>query len=169
MGYDRQAEIDVRRYGQGKLASQLVPPGIPGHDPTFAAKNRYGPAAARARLDKCGYKDRDGDGYREAPDGRELTITKASTPDASDRNENELWKKSMDEIGIRMTFFTQKWPELNKMSEAGQLQMWGLSWISAVPDPEPFATPLYSKTVGTQHAARFQPADYDRADEQAML
>ena len=62
----------------------------------------------------------------------------------------------MDAIGIRITFFMQKWPELNKMSEAGQLQMWGLSWISAVPDPEPFSTPLYSKTIGTQNDAHFR-------------
>src|SRR6266567_1112925 len=48
LGYDRQAEIDVLRYGQGKLASQLVPPGIPGHDPALAAKNRYDPATATA-------------------------------------------------------------------------------------------------------------------------
>jgi ABC-type transport system substrate-binding protein len=169
LGYNRQAEIDVLRYGQGKLASQLVPPGIPGHDPALTATNRYDPAAARALLDKFGYKDRDGDGYRETPDGKQLTITKASTPDASDRNENELWKKNMDAIGIRIAFFTQKWPELNKMSEAGQLQMWGLSWITAVPDPEPFSTPLYSKTIGTQNDAHFRLPAYDQAYEAALL
>ena len=169
LGYNRQAEIDVLRHGQGKLASQLVPPGIPGHDPAFSAKNRYDPVAARALLDKFGYKDRDGDGYRETPEGRELTITKASTPDASDRNENELWKKNMDAIGIRIVFFTQKWPELNKMSEAGQLQMWGLSWISSVPDPEPFSTPLYSKTIGTSNDAHFRLPAYDQAYEAALL
>ena len=169
LSYNRQAEIDVLRHGQGKLASQLVPPGIPGHDPAFSAKNRYDPVAARALLDKFGYKDRDGDGYRETPDGRELTITKASTPDASDRNENELWKKNMDAIGIRIAFFTQKWPELNKMSEAGQLQMWGLSWISSVPDPEPFSTPLYSKTIGTSNDAHFRLPAYDQAYEAALL
>jgi oligopeptide transport system substrate-binding protein len=169
LGYDRQAEIDVLRHGQGKLASQLVPPGIPGHDPVLAATNRYDPPSARALLDKFGYKDRDGDGYRETPDGKQLTITKASTPDASDRNENELWKKNMDAIGIRIAFFTQKWPELNKMSEAGQLQMWGLSWISAVPDPEPFSTPLYSKNIGTSNDAHFRLPAYDQAYEAALL
>jgi oligopeptide transport system substrate-binding protein len=169
LGYNRQAEIDVLRHGQGKLASQLVPPGIPGHDPAFSAKNRYDPVAARALLDKFGYKDRDGDGYRETPDGKQLTITKASTPDASDRNENELWKKNMDAIGIRIAFFTQKWPELNKMSEAGQLQMWGLSWISSVPDPEPFSTPLYSKNIGTSNDAHFRLPAYDQAYEAALL
>ena len=167
MGYNRQAEIDVLRHGQGQPASQLVPPGIPGHDATLPAKDNYDPAAARALLDKFGYKDRDGDGYRETPDGRQLTITRASTPSERDRTESELWKKSMDAIGVRITFFTQKWPELNKMSEAGQLQMWGLSWISAVPDPEPFSTPLYSKTVGTSNDARFRLPEYDRLYEAA--
>jgi ABC-type transport system substrate-binding protein len=169
MGYDRKAEIDVRWHGQGELASQLVPPEIPGHDPRLVVKNAYDPAAARALLDKFGYKDRDGDGYRETPDGKQLTITRASTPDTSDRTANELWKKSMDAIGIRITFFTQKWPELNKMSEAGQLQMWGLAWISAVPDPEPFSTPLYSKTVGTQNDARFRLPAFDQAYEAALM
>jgi oligopeptide transport system substrate-binding protein len=167
LGYDRQAEIDIVRNGQGQPASQLVPPGIPGHDATLRARNNYDPAAARALLDKFGYKDRDGDGYRETPDGKQLTVTKAATPIERDRTENELWKKSMDAIGIRITFFTQKWPELNKMSEAGQLQMWGLSWISAIPDPEPFFTPLYSKTVGTSNDARFRLPEYDRLYEAA--
>jgi ABC-type transport system substrate-binding protein len=169
LGYDRQAEIDQVRHGQGVLASQLVPPGIPGHDPSLVAKSAYDPAAARALLDKFGYKDRDGDGYRELPDGKPLTIVKASTPEAVDRTVNELWKKNMDAIGIRITFFTQKWPELNKMSEAGQLQMWGLSWIASVPEPESFATPLYSKTIGTQNDARFRLPAYDQAFEAAQL
>ncbi|HTP47789.1 MAG TPA: ABC transporter substrate-binding protein [Casimicrobiaceae bacterium] len=169
MGYNRQEEIDVLRHGQGTAASQLVPPGIPGHDASLRAKDLYDPVAARALLDHFGYKERDGEGYRKTPDGKRLAITKASTPTAIDRAENELWKKSMDAIGIRVEFFTQKWPELNKMSEAGQLQMWGLSWISAVPDPEPFSTPLYSKTVGTSNDARFRLPAYDQAYEAALL
>ena len=169
MGYNRQEEIDVLRHGQGTAASQLVPPGIPGHDASLRAKDLYDPVAARALLDHFGYKERDGEGYRKTPDGKRLAITKASTPTAIDRAENELWKKSMDAIGIRVEFFTQKWPELNKMSEAGQLQMWGLSWISAVPDPEPFSTPLYSKRVGTSNDARFRLPAYDQAYEAALL
>ena len=169
LAYDRQAEIDLVRQGQGALASQLVPPGIPGHDATLVAKSNYDPAAARALLDRFGYKVRDGSGYRSLPDGKPLTLVKASTPEAVDRTANELWRKSMDAIGIRITFFTQKWPELNKMSEAGQLQMWGLAWIASVPEPDSFATPLYSKTIGTQNDARFRMPAYDQAYEASQL
>jgi ABC-type transport system substrate-binding protein len=168
MGYDRKAEIEVLRHGQAEPASQLVPPGLAGHDPTLRATDLYDPAGARALLDKFGYKDRDGDGYREMPDGKPLQITKANTPSAIDRVDNELWKKCMDAIGIRMVFFTQKWPELNKMSEAGQLQMWGLSWISNSPDGDAFASPLYSKNIGTSNDARFRLPAYDRAYEAAL-
>lgn len=168
MGYDRRAEIEVLRHGQGEPASQLVPPGLAGHDPTMPTGELYNPATARALLDKFGYVDRDGDGYREAPDGKPLIITKATTPTAIDHVDDELWKRCMDAIGIRLIFFTQKWPELNKMSEAGQLQMWGLSWLSTQPDGEPFVSPLYSKNVGTSNDARFRLPEYDRAYETAL-
>ena len=162
MSYDRKTDIEVLRNGQAIPATQLVPPGIPGHDLSFAARDPYDPAAARALLDKLGYKDRDGDGYREMPDGKPLTIVKASTPTNADRTLDELWKKSMDAIGIRITFTKNKWPELNKMSEAGQLQMWNLSWAATTADGDAFASPLYSKNVGTSNDARFRLPEYDR-------
>lgn len=162
MSYDRKTDIEVLRNGQAIPATQLVPPGVPGHDPSFAARDPYDPAAARALLDKLGYKDRDGDGYREMPDGKPLTIVKASTPTNDDRTLDELWKRSMDAIGIRISFVKNKWPELNKMSEAGQLQMWNLAWLATTADGDNFASPLYGKNVGTSNDARFRLPEYDR-------
>jgi len=167
MAYNTAEEIAVLRNGQGVAATQLVPPGLPGHDPAFVPKNGYDPAAARALLDKFGYRDRDGDGYREMPDGSPLVLVKGSTPTAADRTEDELWKKSLDAVGIRITFLKQKWPELNKMTEAGQLQMWGLSWNSGIPDGDPFVTPLYSKNIGTSNDARLRLPEYDALYERS--
>ena len=169
MAYNEAEDIRVLKRGQSVQATQLVPPGIPGHDPKFDGRTPYDPAAARALLDKFRYRDRDSDGYREMPDGRPLTLVKGSTPTAVDREEDELWKKSLDAIGIRVTFLKQKWPELNKMSEAGQLQMWGLSWISSIPDGDPFASPLYSRNVGTSNDARLKLAEFDKAYERSRL
>ena len=167
MAYDRQTVIRVLANGQSEPATQLAPPGVPGHDPALRARVPYDPAAARALLDRYGYKDRDGDGYRELPDGRPLTIVKGSTPDAASRDADDLWKKSLDAIGIRVQFLKQKWPELNKMSEAGQLQMWNLAWISSIPDADAFYSALYSPNIGTSNDARLRLADYDRAYEAA--
>ena len=129
----------------------------------FPPKDEHDPAAARALLDKFGYKDRDGDGYRETPDGKPLTVVLASTTDAAARASDELWKRSMDAIGIRITFVKQKWPELNRMAEAGQLMMWGLGNVATIPDADAFYSLLYSGNIGATNYARLRLAEYDRA------
>jgi ABC-type transport system substrate-binding protein len=58
MAYNIAEDVAVLRNGQAIPATQLVPPPIPGHDPNFAADIRHDPAAARALLDKFGYRDR---------------------------------------------------------------------------------------------------------------
>jgi ABC-type transport system substrate-binding protein len=166
LAYDRGAAIRTLANGQALPASQVLPPNVPGYDPSLKP-TPYDPAAARALLDKFGYKDRDGDGYRELPDGRPLRIVRASTPDAAARAADELWKRCMDAIGIRMVELKQKWPELNKMSEAGQLQMWGLAWQSTIPDADTFFSTLYSRNIGTSNDARLRLSEYDRLFEAA--
>jgi peptide/nickel transport system substrate-binding protein len=167
LAYDRDANIKLLQYGQAIPASQPVPPALFGHDPAFTPARMFDPAAARALLDKFGYKDRDGDGYRENPDGTPLTIVKASTPDTAARTADELWKRTMDSIGLRVTFLKNKWPELNKMSEAGQLMVWGLGWISATPDGDTYYSYLYSKNIGTSNDARLRLPEYDKLYEAA--
>ena len=56
--------------GQAVPATQPVPPGVTGYDPTFNGHVQFDPADGRALLDKFGYLDRDGDGFREQPNGR---------------------------------------------------------------------------------------------------
>jgi ABC-type transport system substrate-binding protein len=167
LGYDRDAAIRLLQYGQALPASQPIPPTLFGHDPRTTARGVYDPAAARALLDKFGYRDRDGDGFRENPDGSPLTVVKASTPDTQSRASDELWKRNMDAIGIRITFLKNKWPELNKMSETGKLQMWGLGWISAIPDGDAYYSYLYSPNIGTSNDARLRLPEYDKLYEQA--
>jgi len=167
LAYDREASIRLLRRGQAVPAAQLPPPGFTGYDPAIPQKDDHDPAAARALLDKFGYNDRDGDGYRETPDGKPLTIVLASTTDGAARASDELWKRSMDAIGIRITFVKQKWPELNRMAEASQLMMWGLGSIAAIPDADAFYSLLYSGNIGTNNYARLRLDEYDRLYEQS--
>src|SRR4030095_6973534 len=74
LGHDRASIIRNLRSGEGVPAAHPPPPGFTGYDPTIPVADEYDPAAARALLEKFGYKDRDGDGYREAPDGKPLTL-----------------------------------------------------------------------------------------------
>jgi ABC-type transport system substrate-binding protein len=111
-------------------------------------------ARARALLDLHGYLDRDGDGWREQPDGRALTIEYATSPDATFRALYEQWQINMKAIGIRMVPLVRQWPEHLKASRSGKLMMWGVGW-SAGPDGEGFLSLGYGPNKGQANHARF--------------
>src|SRR4029077_19701562 len=115
MGLNTPDLINVWYQGQAVRASQPIPPNVAGHSAGFDVAVKYDPATARALLDRFGYKDRDGDGWRDLPDGNPLVLSMGSTPTGRDRERDELWKKSMTAIGIRIEFIKQKWPDLLKM------------------------------------------------------
>ena len=119
------------------------------------------PSAARALLDKFGYVDRDGDGWRDMPDGKPLTISMGSATTARERDIDELWKRSMNAIGIRIDFVKQKWPDLLKMGRLGQLQSWRVGWITQYAEGDAFAQLLYSGSIGQSNFARFKLPEYD--------
>ncbi len=161
MSFDRAEQVRLLLNGQAEVATQILPPPIPGHIAGYDATPRFDPATARTLLDRFGYRDRDGDGYREAPDGKPLTLVKASATTASDRALDELWKRCMDAVGLRITFLKQKWPELIKMGEAGQLMIWNVGWITSLPDADQFMSLLDSSNIGTTNDARLRSPEFD--------
>ncbi len=164
MGFDTNDLVKVVWNGQARPATQIVPPDASGHIKGLDVHPRFDPATARALLDHFGYKDRDGDGWRELPDGKPFTLMMGSTPTSRDRDRDELWKKSMKTIGIRIDFIKQKWPELLKMGRDGnQLQMWGVGWINNSGDGDAFVQLLFGPNAGQSNIGRFRNADYDKA------
>jgi ABC-type transport system substrate-binding protein len=161
MGFNTDEMIKVWWQGQAIVATQPIPPGVSGHSKGFVARAPYDPEAAKKLLDKFGYVDRDKDGWRDLPDGKPLTIVMASTPSGRDRERDELWKKNMTAIGIRIDFLKQKWPDLLKMGRAGKLQMWPLGWINTYGEGDAFMQLLYSKNIGQSNYSRFALPEYD--------
>ncbi len=92
-------------------------------------------------------------------------LIKGAVPTTAERAANELWKKNLDAIGLKTEFFIEKWPELNKRSEAGQLMIWDLAWIAGFPDADNFYSPLYSRNIGLSNDARLRSPEYDKAYE----
>ena len=161
MGFNTPDLIRIWYQGQAMEATQPVPPDVNGYVPGLKARAPYDPATARALLDRFGYKDRDGDGFRDLPDGRPFTLMMGSIPSGRDRERDELWKKSMSAIGVRVDFVKQKWPDLLKMARAGQLQMWQVGWITTSGDGDAFMQLLYGPNSGQSNLARFRNAEYD--------
>src|SRR5712671_355593 len=168
LAYDAEEAIRAIYHGEAIPAQSIVPPGALGFNPGVAGTlAEFNPAKAKALLDIYGYVDRDGDGYREAPDGSKLALELASTPDSRGKQQDELWRKFMDRVGLRINFRKAQWPELLRDSRAGKLMLWNLGWIAPVPDADTFYTLLYGPNRGQSNLSRFDlpqwNALYDRA------
>jgi len=167
MGYDNAEAIRVLLKGRAVPAYGPVPPDIAGYDPQLKTDAQlYDPAFARALLDRFGYKDRDGDGYREMPDGKPLTIERWSTPNSASRQADELWKKNMDAIGIRLSIKKDRVPELRKMARQGKIPMRSDGWNADYPDAENFMQLLYGPS-GPENNARFNLPEFNELYERA--
>ena len=159
---DVSTEIRIARRGQAIPAQSLVGPGTWGYDPNLKLENSdFDPGRARALLDLYGYVDRDGDGWREQPDGKPLVLRYASQPDELSRQFDELWKKNMDAVGLRLTIDRGQWPDQLKQARAGQLMVWQLAYSASDPDVQSGLGILYGPDAGGQNLARFRHERFD--------
>ena len=162
LAVDVEREIRVVRRGQAIVAQSIVAPGLWGYDPEFKSEmGQFDRARAKALLDLYGYVDRDGDGWRDQPDGSPLVLEYATQPDDLNRQLATQWQKNMDAIGIRIVFKIAQWPENLKASRAGKLMMWGVSWTGG-PDGEEFLVLGHGPDKGQANHARFDLPEYNR-------
>ncbi|MCW5633997.1 MAG: bicyclomycin resistance protein [Rubrivivax sp.] len=166
LAYDSELESRLVRSGQAVPAQSMIPPACYGAEPGLVSEaSRPSPARARALLEMHGYVDRDGDGFREAPDGRPLALRIAFLPDQRSRRLSELWLKRMTAVGLRVRFDVAPFGELIRRSLAGQLMMWGFSWSSGAPDGDFFLGLAYGPNAEQSNDARFRLPAFDRLYE----
>jgi oligopeptide transport system substrate-binding protein len=162
MGYPVEDEIAIVEKNQAIKAYSPIAEGMAGFVRERTATLDYNPAAAKALLDMYGYLDRDGDGFREMPDGSPLVVDQATTPDQRARSRNELWARAMTRIGVRMTFNkVEKLPELRRQAQEGLVQMFTYGWIADYPDGENFLQLFTSKSIGGANYSLFSFPEYD--------
>ena len=90
-----------------------------------------------------------------------------STPHSGARQGDELWKKNMDAIGLRIVFRKDKLPELRKMARQGKIPMRGDGWNADYPDAENFMQLLYGPNAGQENQARFDLPEFDKLYDEA--
>ncbi|MBC8108083.1 MAG: bicyclomycin resistance protein [Anaerolineae bacterium] len=163
LAYSIDNENRLVRKNQSMPSQSPVSPLTSGYDPTFKSEmSEYNPARAKALLDAFGYVDRDGDGWRDLPDGRPLTIEMATQPDPFTRALDEIWQKSMAAVNINMQFKPAKWPENLKNSRAGKLMMWRVGWVATQPDGDVFLALGNSQNIGQANHSRFNLPEYNK-------
>jgi len=159
MAYKTSDRIRVLRKGQAVRAENPIPPGIAGYDPSYVNSIPYDPRTANALLDRFGYK-KAADGYRRMPDGKPLVIRFSSTE--RDRQYDELMKRSLDSIAIRLEIHKDRFPELLKLERRCRIMMRNAAWIADYPDGDNFMQLLYGPNTQQSNNACYQSAEFDK-------
>ncbi|MEP7154556.1 MAG: ABC transporter substrate-binding protein [Betaproteobacteria bacterium] len=170
MAYPVEDEISIVEKNQAIKAYSHIADGMAGFVNERTEWLDYNPARAKALLDMFGYIDRDGDGWREMPDGSPLVIDQASEPKQRDKSRNELWQRAMKAIGIRMKFDTvELLPSLRKKAQTGKLQMFSYGWIADYPDGENFLQLFTTKGIGGANYTLFSFPEFDALYERIKI
>ncbi len=167
MSYKIDDEIRIIRKGQAVRAEYPIPPGIVGHDPKYKYGIPYDPRLANALLDHFGYR-KGPDGYRRLPNGGPLVIQYYSTPTERDRQFDELMKRSLDSIGVRVEIHKDRFAELLKLEKRCRLMMHTSAWIADYPDGDNFMQLLYGPNSGQSNNGCYRSAAYDRMYERSV-
>ena len=166
LALDTRREIALVRRGQAVPAQSIIVPSTTGYDPAFKSENSdYDPARAKALLDMYGYVDRDGDGWRERPDGSPLVLVRNTQSDAQYRQLDDLWQKNLSAVGLKLELKVAQWPENLKSARAGRFMMWPVGSSASQPDGQSALQRLYGPATGGQNLARFRLPEFDRLYE----
>ena len=168
MAYKVEDQIRIIRKGQSIRAHYPIPPGVAGHDAEYHSSIAHDPRAANALLDKFGYR-KGADGFRRLPNGDPLVIRYSSTPSERDRQFDELMKRSLDSIGVRLEIHKDRFPELIKLENQCRLMMRGAAWIADYPDGDNFMQLLYGPNTGQSNNACYRSPEYDKRYERSRL
>ena len=168
LAFDHQSAIDVAMYGAGLPAHGVVPPGVTGHDPAFRTPVfTRDLARARALLDTFGYVDRDGDGWREAPDGTALSLEIVTAQEPRFRVWDELYAKAFASIGLRLTIRKAHQSEVFLLEQTGKYQISFSAWNMDFPDAEDFYVILFGPAAGYANTSHFALPVFDRLFERS--
>jgi ABC-type transport system substrate-binding protein len=167
LAHDVEREIRLLRRGQGIPPQTILPPGVPGYDPALRTEmSQHSLPRAKALLDLYGYVDRDGDGWRDRPDGSPLLIRHRTETSQINRELQQLWQKTLTSLNIRGEYSQAQWQENIKASRAGQLMMWSTGWVAALPDASYFTDVMYGPNKGQSNHARFNHPGFNALHEQ---
>ncbi|TFW11624.1 heme-binding protein [Massilia arenosa] len=169
LSYNAAEDVRLLKKGLAIHAESPLPPGAIGYDPAYRSPVRYDPALANALLDRFGYQQRDPDGMRRDPHGQPLTLVMSSEATPGGRLRDELWRKCLNAVGLRVEFKSDKKSEIIKGSRLGKVMMFEANWFADFPDGENFYQLLWGGNVGRANYARFDLPAYNQRYEAARL
>lgn len=143
---DRQSMVDTLMDGRGTVCNMLMTPASWAY-PSDGNFISYDEATAKEKLEEAGYKDTNGDGYVENPDGSELTLRFAYPTGIAVREQSAVViQENLKSIGLNVELMGGDFNTISAyiMDGACDIYMMGIS--NDTPDPD---CSMWAATVGT--------------------
>ena len=137
---NKQELVDRILLGYGEPMYSVIPPAYKfWHNPNVT-KYEYDPEKAKEILDQLGFKDVDGDGWRETPEGEDLELeilTLSIWPPYV--RMSDMISKYLKEVGIKAKITAVEWGEESKRLHDRNFDIatWG---YTVAPEPSQFLT-----------------------------
>ncbi|UOE77580.1 oligopeptide ABC transporter substrate-binding protein [Parageobacillus thermoglucosidasius] len=144
-------EVGDRLYhGLRFPATTLIPPSFPSYHDKNAKGYTYAPEKAKKLLDEAGYKDVDGDGFREDPNGKKFTINFLSMS-GGDIAEPlaKFYMQCWKDVGLNVQLVDGRLAEFNSFYDMVQnddpkVDVFSAAWATGT-DVDPYG--LYGRNV----------------------
>ncbi len=131
-------------------ATTLIPPSFPSYHDKNAKGYTYDPEKAKKLLDEAGYKDVDGDGFREDPNGKKFTINFLSMS-GGDIAEPlaKFYMQCWKDVGLNVQLVDGRLAEFNSFYDMVQnddpkVDVFAAAWATGT-DVDPYG--LYGRNV----------------------
>ena len=168
-GLDKQTYCDVLLEGGATAGKAPVPPTLDFGFDDLNDENSYDPEGAKAILDEAGYKDTDGDGFVETPDGDPLTLDFVIYTSRAELGVYaQAAQASLKEIGINVNLNTVSYETLLDMRDSGQydLLIWNVL-VANTGDPENYLRENWYSASANNTAGYNNPEVDELLDELA--
>lgn len=139
-GLDKETYCKVLLEGGATAGKAPVPPTLDFGFDELIDENAYNPESAKALLEEAGYKDVNGDGFVEKPNGEALDLKFVIYTSREELNVYaQAAQASLKDIGIKVTLNTVSYETLLDMRDSGDYDM--LIWnvlVANTGDPEKY-------------------------------
>ncbi|SHH24321.1 ABC transporter substrate-binding protein [Clostridium magnum] len=162
-GLDKQTYSNVLLEGGAIAGKAPVPPTLDFGFKELKDENSYNPEGAKALLKEAGYKDIDGDGFVETPDGKPLQLNFVIY---TSRKELSVYAQaaqvSLKEIGLNVKLNTVSYETMLHTRESGKFDL--LIWnvlVANTGDPEKYLRENWYSTSSTNQTG-YKNAEVDK-------
>ena len=165
---NKQALVDRVWMGYGSVGTSVIPPLFSqwAWQPSASETIGFDPEKAKSLLDQAGYKDIDGDGFRETPSGDPWSLEVVAITDYLESvPEAKLISGWMNDVGIKTSIKAVSQAKVTDLWFAQDFDMYVWGW-PVEPDPGPVLSAFTTDQCGWWSDGCWSDSAYDELFKQ---